>query len=81
MGLWAVHVLIQFVIFMTKQKESLGVNYYLPLKYCKKQCTLLSPTWAKSLTKFNPKCQILKMFWCELVSKRKIKQLTFSIRF
>ena len=38
-GPLAVHVLIQFVLFMTKQKESLGVNYYLPLKYCKKQCT------------------------------------------
>ena len=59
-GPLGVHVLIQFVIFMTKQKENLEVNYYLSLKYCKKQCTLLSPTWAKSLTKFNSKCKILK---------------------
>ena len=36
-------------------KENLRVDYYLPLKYCRRQCTLLSPTWAKSLTKFNPK--------------------------
>ena len=31
-------------------KENLGVDYYLLLKYCKRQCALLSPTWTKSLT-------------------------------
>ena len=44
-------------------KENLRVDYYLLPKYCSKQCTLLSPTWAKSLTKFNTKIQDFKMFW------------------
>ena len=29
-------------------------NYPLLLKYYTGQCALLPPTWAKSLTKFNP---------------------------
>ena len=31
-------------------KENLRVNYYLLLKCCKRQCTLLPPTWTKALT-------------------------------
>ena len=38
-------------------KENFRVDCYLPLKYCRRPCTLLPPTWAKSLTKFNPKMQ------------------------
>ena len=38
--------------------ENLQVDCYLQLKYCRRQCTLLPLTWAKSLTKFNPKCKI-----------------------
>ena len=34
-------------------KENLRVDYYLLLKYCSRQCTLLSPTRAKSLTYGN----------------------------
>ena len=37
--------------------ENLPVNYYLLLKYCTRQCTLLFSLWAKSLTKFNTKMQ------------------------
>ena len=44
-------------------KENLRVDYYLLLKYCSRQCTLLSPTRAKLLTKFNTKVQDFKMFW------------------
>ena len=44
-------------------KENLRVDYYLLLKYCSRQCTLLSPTRAKLLTKFNTKMQDFKMFW------------------
>ena len=44
-------------------KEYLRVDYYLLLKYCSRQCTLLSPTRAKLLTKFNAKMQDFKMFW------------------
>ena len=31
-------------------KENLRVDYYLLLKCSKRQCTLLPPTWTKSLT-------------------------------
>ena len=44
-------------------EENLLVNYYLLLKYSSRQCTLLSPTQAKLLTKFNTKMQDFKMFW------------------
>ena len=44
-------------------KENLRVDYYLLLKYCSRQCTLLSPTRAELLTKFNTKMQDFKMFW------------------
>ena len=43
-------------------KKNLRVDNYLLLKYCSRQCTLLSPTRAKSLTKFNTKMQDFKMF-------------------
>ena len=36
-------------------KENLQTDYYLLLKYCRRQCALLSPSWAKSLTKFSTK--------------------------
>ena len=41
-------------------KENFQVNCYLLLKYCRRQCTLLLRTCAKSLTKFNPKMQDFK---------------------
>ena len=41
-------------------QENLQVGFYLLLKYCRRQCTLLSTTWAKSLTKFNLKMQDFK---------------------
>ena len=41
-------------------KENFRVDFYSLLKYCRKQCTLLLPTWTKSLTKFNPKMQDFK---------------------
>ena len=41
-------------------EENLRVDYYLLLKYCPRQCTLISPTWAQSLTKFNPKMKDFK---------------------
>ena len=37
----------KLIIFITKQnslKEDLRVDYYLLLKYCRRQCTLLFPT-------------------------------------
>ena len=44
----------------TISKENIRLDCYLLLKYCRKQCTLLPPTWAKSLTKFNLKMQDFK---------------------
>ena len=44
-------------------KENLRVDYYLLLKYCMRQCILLPPTWAKSLTiKIYNHLQSLKNF-------------------
>ena len=40
--------------------ENIRVDSYLLLKYCRRQRTLLPSTWAKSLTKFNPKMQDFK---------------------
>ena len=41
-------------------KQNIRVDCYLLLKYSTRQCTLLLPTWANSLTKFNPKMQDFK---------------------
>ena len=41
-------------------KENILLDCYLLLKYCRRECASLSPTWAKSLTKFNPKMQDFK---------------------
>ena len=38
-------------------KKNHRLSYYLLLKYCSSQCTLLPPTWAKSLTILGPKMQ------------------------
>ena len=38
--------------------KNIQVDNYLQLKYCTRQCTLLSPTWAKSLSNFIPKYKI-----------------------
>ena len=51
-------------------KENFRVNCYLLLKYSKRRCTLLAPTWVKSLTKFNPKMQDFKRV-SDLSSKQK----------
>ena len=40
--------------------ENILLDCYLLQKYCWSQCTLLPPSWAKSLTKFNPKMQDFK---------------------
>ena len=64
LGPLAVQVLLQLVIFTTKQKslkENLRVDYCLLLKYCVRLCTFHPPnTWAKSLTKFSTKMHDLK---------------------
>ena len=41
-------------------QANLRVDYYLFLKCCWRQCTLLTLTWAKSLIKFNIKMQDFK---------------------
>ena len=40
--------------------ENIRLDCYLLLKYYRRQCTLLSPTRAKSLTKLNLKMQDFK---------------------
>ena len=63
-GLWAlvVYVFLKLVIF-TKQKsprQNHRLKYYLV--YRRWQYIVLPMTWAKSLTKFNPKLQNLNVF-------------------
>ena len=58
-------------------KENFRVDCYLPLKYCRRQCTLLPPTWAKSLTKFNPKIQGFKRALNLNCKQRRTEQLNF----
>ena len=41
-------------------KKNNRLECYLALKYCGRQDSLLTPTWAKSLTKFNHKMQNVK---------------------
>ena len=41
-------------------EENFRVDCYLLPKYCRRQGTLLFPTWTKSLTKFNPRPQDFK---------------------
>ena len=41
-------------------KKNHRLSYYLLLKYCSTRCTLLPPTWAKSLTKSGTKMQDFK---------------------
>ena len=41
-------------------EENIRLDCYLVLKYCRRQCTLLPPTWAKSRTKSNSKVQDFK---------------------
>ena len=40
--------------------ENFRVDCHSLLKYCRRQCTLLPPTWTKSLAKFNPKMRDVK---------------------
>ena len=42
---------------------NLLVDFYLLLKYYRRRDTALPLTWARSFTKFNPKCKILNVFW------------------
>ena len=44
-------------------KENLPVDYYLLVKYCTRQCTLLPSIWAKPLTNLTRKCEILNVCW------------------
>ena len=53
------YVLLQLVIIMTKQKF-LSSGFLFTAKMLQKQHTLLFPTWAKSLTKFNLKMRDFK---------------------
>ena len=40
--------------------KNIRLDCYLLLKYCRRQCNSLPPTWAKSLIKYNPKMQDFK---------------------
>ena len=58
-----INAFLQLVIFMTKQKYPRQIFEWIIIyceKYNRRQCTLLSPTWAKSFTTFNPKMHDFK---------------------
>ena len=57
-------------------KENFRVDCYSLLTYCRRQCTLLRPTWTKSLRKFNPKMQDFNVVWT-FANKRRTEQLYF----
>ena len=45
-------------------KENLRADYYSLLKYCRRQCTFLSPLPRPNhLQNLTPKCEILNVFW------------------
>ena len=46
---------------MIISKKNIRLGCYLLLKYCRRQCALLPPTRAKSLTKFNPQMLDFKL--------------------
>ena len=62
-GSLVVHIFVKLVIFMTKQnsKSNFGANY-LMLEMLQKAIYLASPDLGR-VTKFNPKCKILNVFW------------------
>ena len=62
-------------------KENIRLDRYLLLKYCRKQCTILPPTWAKSLIKFNAQMQDFKHVLDLIASKRRTEQVNFFIAF
>ena len=63
-------------------KENIRLDCYLLLKYCRRQCTLLPLSWAKSLTKFNPKTRDFKcVLDLNCKPKEGLNNLDFSIRF
>ena len=43
-------------------KENFRVDYYLLLKYCMRQCSLLSLLEPNHLQNLTPKCKILNVF-------------------
>ena len=44
-------------------KENNRLDCYLLLKYCRRQCTLLSLPRPNPLQNLTPKCKILNVFW------------------
>ena len=61
-------------------QENIRLNCYLLVKYCRRQCALLLPTWAKSLIKFNPKMQDFKRVLDLNCKQKGTEQLNFFTR-
>ena len=74
------HLLLNPVIFMTKQKspKQIILEWLLTAKnIAGGNVYFVSSTWAKALTKFTPKIKLLKVFWTWSVSKGKTHQFDF----
>ena len=57
------------------------MDYYLQLKYCWRQCTLLSLVGPNHLQNLTPKCKILNVFGFKLQVKGGLNNLIFSVGF
>ena len=62
-------------------KKNLRVDYYLLLRYCTRQCTLLSLPMPNHLLNLTPNYNISSVFRTQIVIKRRIEQFNFSIGF
>ena len=62
-GSLVIHLFLELVIFMTKQNSKANLAaHYLMLEMLQKAIYLASPDLGQ-VTKFNPKCKILNLFW------------------
>ena len=68
------HVLLQLIIFKTKQK-SLRKIFYLQLNIAGGNVPYLPLPGPNHLQNLTVKCNVLKVFWTYIVRKRKIEQV------
>ena len=62
-------------------KANLRLDYYLQLKYCRRQCTLLSLLALNHLQNLTSKFKILSVLGLKLQTKRGLNNLIFSTGF
>ena len=58
-------------------KENIRLGFYLLLKYCMRQCTLLPLPVPSHLQNLTPKCKILSLLWTKIASKKRTEEFKF----